>query len=185
MTIRFTNIATRIINSFLSLLSKVAFNDMMVVSVPLPAIRGNAIGTTVPEGAPCSDLKNSIPRIISSPKIKITIEPATANDRMSTPSIFRNGFPIKKNNTINAPEISVTLHALIPPIFCLIDISIGTEPTISMTANNVKVSVRNSCKLNCMTVGFCKCSYLKIYFSLNKFSSSDRYSRQFLQRQSA
>ena len=170
--------------SFLSDLSNVAFNDMIVVNVPLPAINGKAIGTIVPEGAFLSGLKNSIPNTISNPKIKMTIEPATANDFISTPKIFKNGFPIKKNKTINAPEISVTFHALIPPIFSFIEISIGTEPTTSITANSVKVSVRNSWKLNCIAVGFCKCSYLKIYFSLKKFSSTDKYSRQFLQRQS-
>jgi hypothetical protein len=37
--------------SFLSDLSNVAFNDMIVVNVPLPAINGKAIGTIVPDGA--------------------------------------------------------------------------------------------------------------------------------------
>ena len=99
-------------------------------------------------------------------------------------SLRLNGFPIKKNKTISPPEISVTFHALMPPIFSFIEISIGTEPTTSITANSVNVSVRNSWKLNCIAVGFCKCSYLKIYFSLKKFNSTDKYSRQFLQRQS-
>ena len=103
--------------SFLSDLSNVAFNDMIVVNVPLPAINGKAIGTIVPDGAFLSGLKNSIPNTISKPKIKMTIEPATANDFISTPRIFKNGFPIKKNKTINAPEISVTFHALMPHFF--------------------------------------------------------------------
>ena len=101
--------ASNIMYSFLSDLSNVAFRDMMVVKVPLPAINGKAMGTTVPEGAPFSDLKNSIPKIISRPKMKITIEPATAKDFISTPSTFKNGLPMKKNNIINAPEINVTL----------------------------------------------------------------------------
>src|SRR5204862_142583 len=33
---------------------------------------------------------------------------------------------------------------------------------------------------NGIITGFCKCSYLKIYFSLKKLSSCERYSRQFL-----
>ncbi len=151
--------ANNIINSFLSAFSKVAFNDIMVVSVPLPAINGNAIGTTVPDGAPLSDLKNSIPNTISKPKMKITIEPATANDFMSTPSIFRNGLPIKKNKIIKPPEIKVTFQALMPPIFCFIEISIGTEPTTSITANRVKVSVKNSFNSKDILVGFCKSTY--------------------------
>ena len=82
----------------------------------------------------------------------MTIEPATANDFISTPKIFKNGLPIKKNKTISAPEISVTFHALMPPIFSFIEISIGTEPTTSITANSVNVSVRNSWKLNCIAL---------------------------------
>ena len=152
--------------SFLSALSKVAFNDIIVVSVPLPAIKGKAMGTSVPEGTPFSALKNSIPSTISSPKIKMTIEPATAKDFMSTPNRFKKGLPPKKNNTINEPEISVTLQGLRVPIFCLIEISIGIEPITSITAKSVKVSVRNSWRLNCMRMGFCKSTYLKIYFSV-------------------
>jgi len=59
--------------------------------------------------------------------------------------------PIKKNKTINAPEMIVTFQAIMPPIFSFNEISIGTEPTISITANRVNVSVRNSWKLNCIT----------------------------------
>ena len=147
---RFNNIAPRIMYSFLSDLSNVAFNDMIVVNVPLPAIKGNAIGTIVPDGADLSGLKNSMPNTISKPRMNITIEPATANDGISTPRIFKNGLPTKKNKIINAPEINVTFHALMLPIFSFIEISIGTEPTTSITAKSVNVSVRNSWKLNCI-----------------------------------
>ena len=66
---------------------------------------------------------------------------ATANDFMSTPSKFKKGFPIKKNNTINAPEMMVTFQAFRPPIFCLMEISIGTAPTTSITANKIMLTV--------------------------------------------
>ena len=147
ITIRLASIASRIMYSFLSCRSKVALSDMIVVSVPLPAIKGKAIGTTVPEGVSLSDLKNSIPSTISSPRIKITIDPATAKDRMSTPNIFRKGFPMKKKSTMSAPEIIVTFAALMCPDFCFMLTSMGTEPTTSITANKVNASVRNSCKL--------------------------------------
>ena len=39
--------------------SKLAFNDIMVVRVPLPAIIGKAMGTTVPECASLSPLNIS------------------------------------------------------------------------------------------------------------------------------
>ncbi|GAA4727420.1 hypothetical protein GCM10023229_00270 [Flavisolibacter ginsenosidimutans] len=70
-----------------------AFSEMMVVSVPDPAISGKAIGTTVAERMSFSLLKNSSPSTISKPKIKITIEPPTAKDRTSNPSNFKNGVP--------------------------------------------------------------------------------------------
>jgi hypothetical protein len=41
----------------------------------------------------------------------------------------------------------------------LIEISMGIEPKISMTAKSVKVSVRNSCRLNCMWLVFAKVLY--------------------------
>jgi hypothetical protein len=63
---------------------------------------------------------------------------------------------MKKNKTINAPEISVTFQAIMPPIFSFREISIGTEPTMSITANSVNVSVRNSWRLNCMALVFAK-----------------------------
>ena len=73
--------------------SKLAFNDMIVVSVPEPAISGKAIGTTLPLLGLLSGLKNSTPRIISSPRMKMTMLPATANDWTSRPIRFRKGLP--------------------------------------------------------------------------------------------
>jgi hypothetical protein len=127
---------------------------MMVVRVPLPAIKGKAMGTTVEVASLLSDLKNSIPKTISNPKIKITIEPATAKERMSTPSMFRRGLPIKKKSTINPPEMSVTRKGWMLPNFFLMLISIGTEPTISITAKRVKLSVKNSLRLKFMYQAF-------------------------------
>ena len=51
-----------------------ARKDMMVVSVPDPAINGKAMGTIVPDFTSWSLLKNSSPKTISNPKIKITME---------------------------------------------------------------------------------------------------------------
>jgi len=88
ITNRLTRMANRIMYSLRSLRSNVALRDMMVVRVPLPAIKGKAMGTTVEVASLLSDLKNSIPKTISNPKIKITIEPATAKERMSTPRVY-------------------------------------------------------------------------------------------------
>ena len=142
--------------SFLSFRSYVALMDMMVVNVPEPAIKGKAMGTMVPDLGLLSDLKNSIPNTISNPKINITIEPATANDFISTPSKFKNGLPRKKKSIINPPDIMVAFPELIPPIFSLMEVNIGTEPTISITANKVKVMVSNSFISHSIVDGFGK-----------------------------
>ena len=52
--IRFTSMPNKIYTS-----SKLAFKDIMVVRVPLPAIIGKAMGTTAPECAFLSPLKIS------------------------------------------------------------------------------------------------------------------------------
>ena len=116
---------------------------MIVVRVPLPAIIGKAIGTTVPECASLSPLKISCPKTISKPSKNITIEPPTAKDLMSNPNIFKKGFPRNINAIMKAPEIKVTLSDLMPPIFSFIAIKSGIEPTISITANKVKMTVSN------------------------------------------
>ncbi len=92
-----------------------AFKEIMVVNVPEPAIKGNAIGTTVAARTSFSLLKSSKPKTISKPKIKITIEPPTANDPTSSPNKFKNGSPMYKKRIMNAPEIKVALNSLIPP----------------------------------------------------------------------
>jgi hypothetical protein len=56
------------------------FKDKMVVNVPLPAMIGKAIGTMLPVLVSESTLKKSRPKTISKPMIKITIEPAKANE---------------------------------------------------------------------------------------------------------
>jgi hypothetical protein len=51
-----------------------------------------------------------------------------------------------KNTIIKAPEISVAFNSLMPPIFSFNEINIGTEPIISITANNVNVTVSSALK---------------------------------------
>jgi SAM-dependent methyltransferase len=63
---------------------------IMVVSVPDPAMIGKAIGTIEPDFALPSPLKKSCPKTISKPKIKITIEPAMANELISSPNNSKN-----------------------------------------------------------------------------------------------
>ena len=54
------------------------------------------------------------------------------------------------------PEISVALNSFMPPIFCLIEISIGTDPIISITAKRVNITVTSSLKLNGIAADLCK-----------------------------
>src|ERR1700741_1241979 len=117
---------------------------MMVVNVPEPAINGNATGTTEADFGSASALKNSIPNTISNPKMKITIEPATANDFTSTPSTLRNFSPRKRNRIIKAPEINVAFNSRMPPTFSFNENKSGIEPTMSITANSVNVTVSSS-----------------------------------------
>jgi hypothetical protein len=73
----------------------------------------------------------------------MTIEPPTANDLTSNPNNCKKGFPKNKNNIISAPEIRVTLSDFMAPDFSFIAINSGIEPTISITANKVKITVSN------------------------------------------
>src|SRR5674476_370724 len=115
------------------------FKDIIVVSVPDPAIKGKAMGTTLPLLGLLSGLKNSSPRIISKPRMKITILPATAKDCTSRPKRFKNGFPKNKKRIIKAPDATVAcVERMEPPILSFKEIKIGIEPRISITAKRVK-----------------------------------------------
>lgn len=119
---------------------------MTVVSVPLPAITGNAMGTTAPAFGLLSPLKNSKPNTISKPSMNNTIEPATAKEAISNPIKFNTLSPIKKKRIISKPETKVARKALMPPILFRNEMSIGMEPSISITANKAKVQVSISRK---------------------------------------
>lgn len=110
---------------------------MIVVNVPEPAIKGKAIGTMLPDFESCSPLKNSTPNTISNPSMKITIEPAMANELISNPNNSKNLSPIKKNPNISSAETNVACTELISPIFFFNDNNTGTEPSISITAKSV------------------------------------------------
>ena len=131
----------RIANS-INASEKFALNEITVVNVPEPAINGNAIGTTVAEEGSESDLKNSRPSTISRPRMNMTIEPATAKDRTSTPKIESSRSPTKRNKIMKIPEMTVALNSRIFPILCCKEIRSGIDPNISITANNVKVTVK-------------------------------------------
>ena len=117
----------------------------MVVSVPDPAMIGKAIGTIEPDFALPSPLKKSCPKTISKPKIKITIEPAMANELISSPNNSKNCCPKNKNASINKPETPVALEALMFPILFFREIKTGIDPNTSITANNANVQVSICC----------------------------------------
>jgi len=129
-------------------LANADFKDKIVVNVPVPAMIGKAIGTTVPDFASGSVLKKLTPSTISNPRINKTTAPAKENDFTSMPIIFRNKSPINKNIIIIAPAESVILSAFKWPYLRLISIIIGKDPTISITANRVKNILSHSLKIS-------------------------------------
>ena len=114
---------------------------MMVVNVPEPATNGKATGMMLPVLAFGSDLKMSMPSVISSPITNIKIEPAKANDGKSTPRTPKNPLPKNKKATINEPDAKAAFHASMSPIFSRSEIKIGTLPIMSMMAKRAKKTV--------------------------------------------
>jgi hypothetical protein len=55
--------------------------------------------------------------------------------------MFKKGLPTNKNAIMRAPEMRVAFPDLMPPIFSFKDIKSGMDPTISITANKVNVTV--------------------------------------------
>ncbi len=111
------------------------------MSVPEPAIIGNAIGMILPVFSLGSDFRSSIPRIISSPIKKMTIEPAMAKEARSIPKSFKKLSPKNKNKAINAPAASVAFPLSRDFSLFLMVIMIGSAPMMSMMANRVKEMV--------------------------------------------
>ncbi len=118
---------------------------MIVVNVPEPAIKGNAIGTTVTARTSFSLLKSSKPKTISKPKIKITIDPPTANDLTSSPDKFKKCSPMYRKRTMNAGN-KCGPQFIMPPNLFFNETNMGIDPMISITAKRVKLTVRSSLK---------------------------------------
>ena len=114
---------------------------MMVVSVPDPAIIGNAMGIILPVFSLGSDFNNSIPKIISRPIKKMTIDPAMANEGKSIPNNFKKLSPRNKKSAINAPAAIVALPLSRDFSLFLIVMIIGKAPMISIMAKRVKEMV--------------------------------------------
>lgn len=115
---------------------------MIVVIVPAPAIKGNAIGTKVPDLDSGSSLKISIPNIISNPKSNRMIAPATANDCTSTPNKPNNLSPkYKKADMIKRAARLALKDSILIPLF-LRSMMIGMFPMISITEKRISVIER-------------------------------------------
>ncbi len=123
------------------ILSYSDFNDKIVVSVPAPANRGNAIGTMLPEPpSSCVSLKNRMPRIISRPIKNIINAPASANEDTSIWNKLKIPAPKNKNaNMITAAEIVAKPALIFTPSFFMLMI-IGKLPIISITENKMSVT---------------------------------------------
>ena len=90
--------------------SNSAFKVKIVVSVPAPAINGNAMGTIealVLAVASGSGLKSSIPKIISAPSAKMIKAPAIAKSSTPMPNKFRMDFPTNRKVIIKIPATMV------------------------------------------------------------------------------
>ena len=122
--------------------------ERMVVSVPAPAIKGNARGTIeLDPFASGSSLISVIPNIISIATIKMTIAPATAKDATSSPNKFRMDCPKNKKLTMRSAEMTVAFSACILPSLLRILITTGIDPRISITENRMSVTEKISFKL--------------------------------------
>lgn len=120
----------------ISIVKYSALREINVVIAPAPAINGKDRGT-IPTDLEASYLKNSCPKTNSSPRIKSTRAPAIAKEERSTPKTPKRGLPANKNKSIITYATRVILKALkSSPDFCLIEMMIGMEPVISITANN-------------------------------------------------
>jgi hypothetical protein len=73
-----------------------------------------------------------------------------ANEPTSMPMISRIDWPTNKNISINKNETAVAFSACICPAFLRTSINTGIEPIISITANNIMVTVSVSFRLNIM-----------------------------------
>jgi hypothetical protein len=127
----------------------------MVVSVPAPAISGNAIGTIEPELEPSVSLKRVIPKTISIPKKNKIKEPATANELTSTPNSPSTLSPKNKNKIIIDPATKVAFpDSIFIPLFFMSK-TIGIEPIISITENKINETERISFGFNTIPDFFC------------------------------
>ena len=117
------------------------FKDNRVVKVPDPAIKGNASGT-IDTLSETSSLKRFMPRIISIAIIKITIDPAIANEDTSRPIIRSNSSPANRNKIImSKATIEAFPDCRWPALFRRL-IKMGIDPRISMIAKSIIVTER-------------------------------------------
>ena len=127
-----------------------AFKVKIVVRVPAPAIRGNAMGTieALVVEASGSGLKSSIPKIISAPMAKMIKAPAMAKSSTPIPNNFKIDSPKNKNRIIRNPAAMVALPDWIWPTFFLRLMTMGIDPKISITEKRIKVTEKISLRLN-------------------------------------
>lgn len=111
--------------------------DIIVVSEPAPASKGNAKGTTEAVAVSASSsLNSSIPSIISNAIKAIMILPATANESTSTPIKPSNCSPRNRKLIIIIPVTMVASPGRMGD-FSFIAIISGIAPITSMTAKGL------------------------------------------------
>jgi len=78
------------------------------------------------------------------------IEPAIANEEISTPKSPRRGSPINRKSNMIPKAISVVFPGNKAPVFDLISRIIGMEPRMSIMANRTIKAASISRMLRCM-----------------------------------
>ena len=105
-----------------------ARSESSVVNEPAPANKGNTTGMSVADLMGPIFLKITTSKIISSDIKKMTNEPATANEAISTLNNRSMASPAKKKPSNKPNEIRVAFQALTGRPCCFRLINIGVDP---------------------------------------------------------
>ena len=116
-----------------------AFSASNVINVPVPAITGNAKGTTEEMPSLSSPIwKILTSKTISSPKINSITAPATTKEAISIEKIWSIDGPKNKKMSMMLLAAAIVFRRWMPPDFVLIRMMIGMLPSISKTANSIQ-----------------------------------------------
>ena len=110
------------------------------------------MGTMVAEPPGPLYLNISMSRIISQARMRMMIEPATANDWMSTPKRERSASPRKRKSRKMTVDRTAALPGSTFSPFSLSPIMTGVDPVMSITAKSTMKALRISLMLKCSSI---------------------------------